>query len=254
MTGRAFLAAGLALCLTFPAVAAPPEGPLAHDRAPHLPWSFDGPLGNFDLAAVQRGYAVYDQVCSACHSMAHVHFSDLREAGLTEEQVRAIAGRHKVPDGPDASGRIKMRPARENDAFPVSPVAAGLIPGAVVPPDQSRLEVVYPGRASRIYALLTGYADPPPGVTPPPGLFYNRFAQGRAIAMPPPLHDGGVTYADGTRPTAVQQARDVTTFLAWVARPHLADRHRTGVRVVLWLSFLAVLLFILKRRLWSDVH
>lgn len=235
-------------------LAAPAHAAPDHDAAPHQAWSFDGPLGNFDLASVQRGYTVYAQVCAACHGMQHVHFGDLTQMGLTAEQVQAVAASHKIPDGVGPDGQPALRPATADDAFPTPPIAQGIIPGAVIPPDQSRLAEVYPGGADRIYALLTSYGPPPAGVTPPPGLFYNRYAASRAIAMPPPLRDGAVQYADGTKATLEQEARDVTTFLAWAAQPHLAERHRVGVRVVLYLIFLAVLLIVLKRRLWSNVH
>ncbi|GBQ92398.1 ubiquinol-cytochrome c reductase cytochrome c1 [Acetobacter nitrogenifigens DSM 23921 = NBRC 105050] len=221
-----------------------------HDPAPKRAWSFDGPLGHFDLASVQRGYAVYAQVCSNCHGMEHVYFGDLRGMGLNDHQAEAVAESHTVPDGVEG----KTRPATLDDAFPTPPVARGLTPGAVIPPDQSRLAVVYPGGPDRIYALLTGYGPPPAGVTEAKDTFYNRFALGRTIAMPPPLHDGSVVYADGTQATLDQEAQDVTTFLAWVAQPHLDERRRVGVRVTLYLLFLGCLLFILKRRVWSNVH
>ena len=31
-------------------------------------WSFKGPFGKFDRGALQRGYQVYTEVCSSCHS------------------------------------------------------------------------------------------------------------------------------------------------------------------------------------------
>ncbi|GBR03093.1 cytochrome c1 [Acetobacter oeni] len=249
-TAIALVAAGILIAGGQNAHAEPPS----HDPAPHQQWSFDGPLGNFDLASVQRGYTVYAEICSTCHGMQHVHFGDLAGTGLTAAQAQAIAASHKIPDGIGSDGKPALRAATADDAFPTPPVAQGLIPGAVIPPDQSRLAEVYPGGPDRIYALLTGYGPPPPGVTPPPGLFYNRFAQARAIAMPPPLSDDAVEYPDGTKATTEQEARDVTTFLAWVAQPHLAERHRTGVRVMIYLVFLGVLLFVLKRRLWSNVY
>jgi ubiquinol-cytochrome c reductase cytochrome c1 subunit len=77
---------------------------------------------------------------------------------------------------------------------------------------------------------------------------------GHETAMPQPLHDHQVRYADGTDATVAQEARDVTNFLAWTAYPHLAERHRLGVRIVLYGTFLFILTLLLKRKVWSDVH
>lgn len=229
-----------------------------HDRPPHQVWSFMGPLGRFDLAAVQRGYDVYVQVCSACHGMKAMTYGDLTAMGLTMEQVRRIAATQQVPGGVDAQGEPVTRAATPTDHFRepfANPEAAAAANNGVVPPDQSRLALVYPGGPDRIYAVLTGYRDPPAGYRPShAGAVYNPYASGREIAMPPPLRDGQVVYTDGTPATTTQEARDVTTFLAWVAQPHLDARHRLGAQVVVYLLFLAVLAFLLKRRVWSDVH
>jgi ubiquinol-cytochrome c reductase cytochrome c1 subunit len=230
----------------------------ARTTAPHQDWSFDGPLGRFDMAAVQRGYAVYAQVCSACHGMNAVTYGDLGAMGLTDAQVRQIAASQSVPGGVDAQGSPVTRPATAADHVRspfASPEAAAAANNGTAPPDQSRLALVYTGGPDRIYALLTGYGTPPAGYRPShPGAFYNPYAADREISMPPPLHDGQVEYADGTKATTAQEARDVTTFLAWVAQPHLEARHRLGVQVALYLLFLAFLAFLLKRRIWSDVH
>ncbi|MEG3349937.1 cytochrome c1 [Novacetimonas sp. GS1] len=256
-----------AICLSLLSVAAGAAGAIgpasqAHAQSanpvPSHAWSFSGPLGTFDMAAVQRGYAVYDHVCSACHGMTALTYGDLGGMDLTEEQVARIAHAHRVPTGGDAAGKPVTRPATADDHLRspyATPALAAAANHGARPPDQSRLEVVYPGGASRMRALLLGYGQAPPaGMQVPAGSFYNPYAANGMIAMPPPLHDGGVTYADGTAPTTAQQADDVVTFLTWAARPHLEERHRTGVRVVVFLLVLLVLTFCLKRRIWSDVH
>ena len=35
-------------------------------------WSFKGLFGKFDRGALQRGYQVYTEVCSSCHSMKYL--------------------------------------------------------------------------------------------------------------------------------------------------------------------------------------
>ncbi|WP_025813222.1 cytochrome c1 [Komagataeibacter kakiaceti] len=228
-----------------------------YQEPPRQVWSFQGPLGHFDLAAVQRGYTVYAQVCSACHGMKSVTYGDLAGLGLKEGDVSALAASHHVPAGTDAGGHPLSRPANRDDhllsPYPDARTAAAANHG-VAPPDQSRLAVVHPGGVDRIYAFLTGYGAPPPaGMVVPPGLSYNPYAANGRTAMPPPLHEGGVSYPDGTPATVAQQARDVTTFLAWAASPHLTERHRVGVGAVVFLAFLLVLCILLKRRTWSNV-
>ena len=232
-------------------------GLAAADSKPGAPpaWSFNGPLGHFDLESVQRGYAVYAAVCSACHGLEQVHFSDLAGMGLKVEDIQALSAARQIADGLDAQGRVQRRPARPDDRILspyVSPAAARAANGGVVPPDLSRIVIVRPGGASRIYSLLTGYA--PNAQWQDDRGFRNPYGINNFTAMPPPLHDGGVQYADGTAPTATQQARDVTTFLAWISAPHQDERRRLGVGAGLYLCFLAALFMILTRRIWSHVR
>lgn len=86
------------------------------------------------------------------------------------------------------------------------------------------------------------------------GLYFNAFFPGYAIAMAPPLSEDSVEFADGTKATVKQQVSDVTTFLAWAAEPELEDRKRMGVKVILFLLLLTGMLYVVKRRIWADVH
>ena len=210
-----------------------------------------------DLSSAQRGYAVYAQVCSACHSLKQLTYADLGGLGLTRAQVRALAAARKVTDGVDASGRPARRPGRADDHLPVpfpTPEAAAAANNGAVPPDMSRLALTLPGGHTAIDRILTGYGTAPVGVVVAPGSYYNAAEPTRQIAMPPPLLDGQVLFADGTAATVPQMARDVSVFLDWAAHPHAAQRRRVGVSVVLYLLLLAGLLLLLKRRVWSNVH
>ena len=73
---------------------------------PSVPWSFNGPFGTFDRAALQRGFHVYQQVCANCHSMKELYYRNLTAIGLTEEQVKAVAASVTVPGGTDDSGTL----------------------------------------------------------------------------------------------------------------------------------------------------
>lgn len=236
-----------------------PSAALAQDEMPQLPhpaWSFSGPFGTYDQAALQRGFLIYQRVCSACHSLKELYYRNLEGIGLSEEQVQAVAASVQVPTLND-NGQPTTRPGRPSDHFK-SPfpndLAARAANNGALPPDQSVLVLARPGGPDYVYGILTGYEPPPPGTNMQPGLYYNKYFPGHQIAMPQPLRDNTVEYTDGTKPTLDQEAHDVASFLAWAAMPELDTRKQMGVRVFLYLLFLTGLTYAVKRKLWADVH
>ena len=222
-------------------------------------WSFKGLTGTFDRASLQRGFQVYKEVCSSCHSMQYLSYRNLGESGgpeFTEVEVKAIAASFEVTDGPDSQGEMFTRPGRPSDMF-VSPhpnkEAAAAANGGAYPPDMSVLVKARKGGANYIYSVLVGYEDPPPGVTLDQGVYYNKYMTGNKIKMPNNLEDGFIEYADGTASTVDQMAKDVTTFLAWAAEPELEERHRTGVKVIIYLILLTTLVYLSMKKIWSRV-
>jgi ubiquinol-cytochrome c reductase cytochrome c1 subunit len=227
-------------------------------QIPSEEWSFAGLFGTFDRAQMQRGYQVYKEVCHSCHGLRYIAFRNLQQLGFTPDQVAAIAAEFEVQDGPNDDGDMFMRPAKAADRIP-SPFpndqAARVANNGALPPDLSLIVDARAGGADYILALLVGYRDPPPeGFQLSEGMYYNEYFTGHQIAMPPPLSDGRVEYADGTEATLDQQARDVTAFLAWASEPNLEERKRMGVSVLLFLIVLTGMLYALKRQVWSDVH
>jgi ubiquinol-cytochrome c reductase cytochrome c1 subunit len=226
----------------------------------HLPdtrFSFEGLFGTFDRGSLQRGFQVYKEVCSNCHSMRQLFYRNLIELGLTDDQVRAIASQFQVQDGPDDQGQMFDRPARPSDRFRrpfVNDQAARSANNGALPPDLSVMVKARAGGADYLHALLTGYVDPPEGFNLMEGMNYNAYFPGHQIAMPNVLNPGQVEYADGTEATVDQMARDVSTFLAWAAEPELEARRRMGIRIVLFLIVLAGLTYAVKRRVWADAH
>ena len=230
---------------------------------PHKHWHFQGPFGTYDRAAAQRGYQVYAEVCSACHSLSLLAYRNLLELGLTENQVKGLIKDIVVPDLNDDGAPIE-RPARLSDSFrkpfPNAAAAAAANNGKA-PPDLSVIVKAREGGADYIYALLTGYV-PFDKLTPEQVKEFavtkddnfNTYFPGHKIAMAPPLADDKVTYADGTKATLSQEASDVTEFLAWASEPWMEDRKRTGVRVILFLLALAGLMYAVKRQVWADKH
>ncbi len=222
-----------------------------------LNWSFNGPFGTYDRAQLQRGFQVYHEVCSACHSAHLLSFRNLTEIGLTEEQVKMVAASVEVQDGPNDDGEMFMRPGRPSDRFPrrfPNDQAARAANNGALPPDLSLITKARHGGADYIYSLLTGYHEAPPGVTVGDGMHYNATFAGNQIAMANPLMDDQIVYADGTPATARQMARDVSAFLTWAAEPELEVRKAMGWKIILFLLVLSCVLYAGKRRLWANVH
>ncbi|MFY8107075.1 MAG: cytochrome c1 [Elstera sp.] len=253
MLKKLVLAAGLTLGLVSGAQAA--GGDVA--PLPKQTWGFHGIFGTYDRAAAQRGFQVYKEVCAACHSLSLVSYRNLRDLGFSEEEVKAIAAAYKVTDGPNDAGEMFERPARASDRI-VKPYpnenAARAANNGAYPPDLSLMNKARVGGPDYTYALLIGYEKPPADVQLLDGQYYNKYFPGLKIAMPQPLNDGQVTFADGTEATVANMSRDVTVFLNWAAEPELEKRHRLGVQVILFLIVATGFFYAAKRRVWADIH
>jgi len=223
-------------------------------------WSFKGLFGKFDRSSLQRGYQVYTEVCSSCHSMKYLSYRNLAEKGGPEfslEQAKAIAASFEVKDGPNADGEMFTRPGRLSDKFvmPYDNVkAAQAANGGAYPPDMSVLVKARGGGVDYIYSLLQGYEDPPIGVTLDDGVYYNKYMYGNKIKMANQLSDGLIEYSDGTNATVEQMSKDVTTFLMWAAEPHLEARHRMGFKAIIYLIILTVLVYFSMKKIWSRIE
>ena len=222
-------------------------------------WSFKGLTGKFDRTALQRGFQVYKEVCSSCHSMQYLSYRNLGEPGgpeFSQVEVKAIAASIEIEDGPDSQGEMFIRPGRPSDKFksPYPNVEASTAAnGGAYPPDMSVLVKARPGGANYIYSVLVGYEDPPPNITLDDGVYYNKYMIGNKIKMSAPLSEGIVEYADGTTASVEQMAKDVTTFLSWAAEPELEQRHKTGIKVIIYLILLTVLVYLSMRKIWSRI-
>jgi ubiquinol-cytochrome c reductase cytochrome b/c1 subunit len=246
---------------------------------PSLSWSFAGPFGKFDRGALQRGYKVYKEVCSTCHSMSLIHFRNLADAGgpgFSAAQALAVASEIKVQDGPNDAGDMFERPGRLADPFPKpfpNENAARAANGGAYPPDLSLMAKArnydrgFPQFVfdfftqfqekgpNYIDALLQGYVDPAPkDFALPPGAYYNKYFPGHAIKMPKPISDDQVTYDDGTPQKVENYAKDVSTFLMWTAEPHLEARKRIGLQVMVFLIIFAFLMYFTKKKVWANAH
>tara|TARA_Y100001947_G_C10270567_1_gene273991 strand:- start:59 stop:937 length:879 start_codon:yes stop_codon:yes gene_type:complete len=222
-------------------------------------WSFEGIFGTFDRSSLQRGYQVYQEVCSGCHSIQHLSYRNLSEKGGPEfslDEAKAIAAQFEVTDGPNDDGEMFTRPRRLSDKF-VNPFpniqAATAANGGAYPPDMSVLVKARKGGADYIYSLLLGYEEAPAGYELDDGVYYNKYIPGNKIMMSKPLSEGAVEYSDGTQATETQMAKDVVTFLTWAAEPNLEARHKMGFKVFIFLIILLTLVYFSKQKVWSRL-
>ena len=235
-----------------------------YEKPMDIAFSFDGPFGKWDKAQLQRGLKVYDEVCSACHSLKFVAFRNLEELGYDEGQVKAYAASKQVPGIDPNTGEAAMRPGLPTDYFP-SPypnaVAAAAANNNAIPPDLSLITKARGDGTNYVASLLMGYQAPSeellaehPEAAPGPGLHHNPYFPNLNLAMAPPLTtDGQVTYDDGTEATIEQMSKDVAAFLTWTAEPTLVKRKQTGWPVLIFLLFATILAYMSKQQIWAAV-
>jgi ubiquinol-cytochrome c reductase cytochrome c1 subunit len=272
LVGLGFVSA-LFIAFVMPREAAPATAAASFHLEPKaLHLSSDGPLGKFDRQQLERGFQVYKEVCSACHSMRLVAFRDLEEIGFTKPEVKAIAKQWQTeaPSLDPKTGEPSTRKALPSDTIPptyANEIAARAANNNALPPDMSLLAKAREGGAPYIYSIVTGYKDQVgykneegkellkefPDAKTPPNLHFNPYFANLNIAMPPPLTaDGQVTYSDGTKATVDQMAKDVSAFLVWTAEPKLEARHRAGLAAIIYLLIGTTLAYLAYRNIWAK--
>jgi ubiquinol-cytochrome c reductase cytochrome c1 subunit len=227
-------------------------------------WGFKGPFGTYDRPAMQRGYQVYKEVCSSCHALEHLSFRHLGDKGgpfydaefpnpNDNPVVKAFAKDWTVERIDQDSGDPVDAPAVPADQFPdifPNAIAAAASNGGAVPPDLSIIIPARTGGADYVFALLTKYdSDESKN-----GVYHNAVFPGGKIKMAPPLSDDLVEFADGTKATTEQMARDVVEFLAWSGDPKMEVRKKVGFATFLFLFIFALLLFMTYKEVWKDVE
>jgi len=223
-------------------------------HAASYPWNHRLPWQGFDHASIRRGFQVYKQVCATCHSLERIAYRNLVDVAFSEKEAKAIAAEATVMDGPDAEGEMFERSGKLFDYMPrpyPNEQAARFANNGAYPPDLSLMTKARDQHENYLFALLTGYRDPPAGINMRGGLHYNPYFPGGAIAMAQALSNNQVEYDDGTPSTVSQMAKDVTTFLEWAAEPELEDRKRMGIKFFLFIAAVAVPAFYYKRFKWS---
>ena len=221
-----------------------------------LVWPFEGIFGTFDRQAAQRGAQVYLEVCSTCHSNHNLYYRNLKDIGFSEAEIKQLAQKYTVKDGPNAEGEMFDRPALPSDRF-VSPYpneeAARAANNGAYPVDLSLIIKARQDGPNYVFSLLSGYQEAPVNVKLMPGLYYNPYFEGGQIAMPPPLTEGQVTFSDGTPATVEQMAKDVVVFLQWAAEPEMEHRKSMGLKVMIFLLVFTVFFYVTKKKIWKNI-
>ncbi|MCE2730908.1 MAG: cytochrome c1 [Alphaproteobacteria bacterium] len=221
-----------------------------------LVWPFEGIFGTFDRQAAQRGAQVYFEVCSACHSNHNLYYRNLKDIGFSEAEIKQLAQKYTVKDGPNAEGEMFDRPALPSDRF-VSPYpneeAARAANNGAYPVDLSLIIKARHDGPNYVFSLLSGYQEAPADIKLMPGLYYNPYFEGGQIAMPPPLTQGQVTFSDNTPATVEQMAKDVVVFLQWAAEPEMEHRKSIGLKVMIFLLVFTVFFYMAKKKIWKNL-
>ena len=255
---------GLALFGTIKDLVTQPQAETAehamHKHPKELALKSDGFFGKFDNAQLQRGFQVYKEVCATCHSLHMVSFRELHDLGYTEAEVKKIAKDWgaKQPVFDEKGGTWGERDNLASDRLPKVYYA-----GTGSPPDLSLMTKARHDGGAYVYSLLTGYGEKPSAealkhfpefAKPAEGMHFNPYFANLNIAMPPPLTgDGQVAYADGTRASVDQMAKDVSAFLVWTAEPHAQSRKSAGLAVILFLLFATALAYGAYLTVWKGV-
>ncbi|KAK1126708.1 hypothetical protein K0M31_004332 [Melipona bicolor] len=231
----------------------------AFDQVAHPPnykWDFYGMFSSLDHRSLRRGWEVYKNVCSACHSLDFLAFRHLVGVTHTEEEVKAIAAEYQVQDGPDDTGAYYMRPGKLSDPIPgpyPNEEAARAANNGAYPPDLTYIINANHNGENYVFSLLTGYCDPPAGITLREGQYFNPYFVNGALGMPQIIYNEVIEYADGTPATASQVAKDVVEFLMWASNADFDDRKRMTIKVIAFGVISLPLVIYWKRLKWTTV-
>ena len=222
-----------------------------YKHAKEVSFAHEGPLGKYDNRQLQRGFKVYTEVCSSCHSLHQIAFRNLEDIGYSEPEVKAIAKgwATKQPTFDTVTGD-----RAERDNLPADKIPMIYYAGQGHPPDLSLITKARHDGPAYVYSLLTGYNKPvPKDVTVPDGLNYNPYFANLNIAMAAPLAaDGQVTFDDGSKNDIKSMAKDVSAFLTWTAEPKMNQRKTAGWAALIFLLIFTGLTYLSYRQIWAG--
>ncbi|XP_067935300.1 cytochrome c1, heme protein, mitochondrial-like isoform X2 [Watersipora subatra] len=225
-------------------------------HSPKLDWHFHKTFGSYDVNSLRRGYLVYKNVCKACHSVKYLAFREMVDVFMTEDEAKAEAEEVMIIDGPDETGEMFERPGKLSDKLPNpyrNDEEAKFANDGGLPPDLSYITRARHGEENYVFAILTGYCDPPAGYSIADNLHYNPYFAGGAINMAQALYPGIMEYPDGTPASVPQLAKDVTEFLSWISQPELNTRKEMGIKFLMIMALAIPISYYWKRQKWASI-
>lgn len=210
-----------------------------------------------DQASLQRGAKLFMNYCSGCHSLHFLRYSRMaKDLGLSEKEVMQHLN---FTNGKFLGPIVSAMPAEGATQWFGKP-----------PPDLS-LVVALKG-ADWVYTYLNSfYFDPssavgwnntvlknaamPNVLWPLQGIQTAKYGKPAKAGAAPPLEGLVLTRPGRMTPTEYHQAtRDITDFLQYASEPVALRRTAMAPWVLLYLVILTVLLWLVKRSFWKDVH
>ena len=214
------------------------------------------PIDIQDAASIQRGAQVFVNYCLNCHSAQYMRYNRLTDVGLTEQQIE---------------DNLLFAGSKVGDTMTVAlPTKTGAQWFGAVPPD---LSVIARSRgADWLYTYLRGFYrddERPTGwnntIFPSVGMPHVLWElQGQQVLK--------VTERDGAHgkeqvrtlelaaPGSMKPAEydrlvgDLVNYLVFMGEPVRAQRAQMGYAVLLGLAVLFVLVYLLKKEYWKDIH
>jgi ubiquinol-cytochrome c reductase cytochrome c1 subunit len=181
-----------------------------------------------DLPAIARGVDELMNNCHSCHNLKYVTYLDLEKLGIDRQKIDGWRG-----DQPINSPLTSLMSDE-----------AAMQSFNLVPPDLSLMTKAREGGADYVYSYLLGYYSTADGVV------HNRIFP--ATHMPDPL--GMSTTTDHAQREQIKAtAHDIVSFLYWAADPHEQERYRLGYYVIGYLLILTLLLYFVKKQIWSRL-
>lgn len=199
----------------------------------HYHWTAEQFMQTFDSASVRRGFKVWLKSCQSCHGAYKQKYDIMVDKIYSQSDLIG-----KMKDTPPVHPGHQMKRAyyfnewdyrqriicdRIWSTYMTRDHAKSANNGSW-PKDLSRTAEHNPAHAGYIYNILTGYHfSPPMGVEVPEGRYFNPYHSHMIIGMPRQLHDGMMTYEDGTPASTPQLAHDVSCFLDFIENHERTD-------------------------------
>ncbi len=212
-----------------------------------------------DKASLQRGARIFVNYCMGCHSASYMRYNRMGDDLGIEESIL----QKNLMFGTDKSGDTMTIAMKKGDAEKFFGTA---------PPDLS-VNARSRGADWLFTYFMTFYRDDsrPFGVNnlafkdvamphvlwelqgiqkPVYKMVQKADGSQREVIDHLELETPGLLDSDGYKSTV----NDLVSFLVYVGEPAQLQRKKTGVIVILYVLVLLVIVYLLKKEYWSDVH